>query len=286
MSRALTWLLCGMTGAFLLQFGAEVAPFQSQGNLTDLLVLSRDNLAAGRVWIFLTHGVLHDTTNILHVVVSLAGIFLLGRRLEPTYGTRTLLALFGASILVGGLVWLTVTHKDGASLVGATAGVYGLLAFYTLAEPQQEWRILVFFALPLKIRLRHLVAALAAVDLLGLLLVDLLQRPWPFEYAPAAHLGGLATGWACFRFLPRLLGTNQGDDLDADACTGPASMPAAGSFPAPRANAATGDNRPASATIRQQVDRILDKINREGLTALTEEERRTLDNARDLLNRR
>jgi len=42
----------------------------------------------------------------------------------------------------------------------------------------------------------------------------------------------------------------------------------------------------AGSSIREQVDGILDKINREGLTALTDEERRTLDNARHLINRR
>ena len=38
--------------------------------------------------------------------------------------------------------------------------------------------------------------------------------------------------------------------------------------------------------LRAEVDRILDKINSEGFGALTDEEKRLLDEARDLLSRR
>jgi hypothetical protein len=38
--------------------------------------------------------------------------------------------------------------------------------------------------------------------------------------------------------------------------------------------------------LRAEVDRILDKINSEGFGALTEDEKRRLDEARDLLSRR
>ena len=38
--------------------------------------------------------------------------------------------------------------------------------------------------------------------------------------------------------------------------------------------------------LRAEVDRILDKINSQGFGALTDEEKRVLDEARDLLSRR
>ena len=37
--------------------------------------------------------------------------------------------------------------------------------------------------------------------------------------------------------------------------------------------------------LQKEVDRILDKINKEGFGALSEEERSTLDKAKELLNR-
>jgi hypothetical protein len=40
------------------------------------------------------------------------------------------------------------------------------------------------------------------------------------------------------------------------------------------------------ADLRAEVDRILDKINSQGFGALTEEEKRRLDEAKDLLSRR
>jgi membrane associated rhomboid family serine protease len=279
----LTWLLCGMTGSFLLQFGAEIAPFQSGGRLVELLALSRENLLAGRVWTLLTHGMLHSTANILHVTVSLAGIFLLGRALEQSCGTRNTLLVLVSSTLVGGLVWILVSRDANASLIGATAGVYGLLACLTLAEPSREWRVLVFFAFPIRIRPRPLVAVLAATDAVGLL-IEVLNHPWPFAYAPSAHLGGLAAGWGCYRLLPHLSGNGPRSDRLNDSSTAPLES-ATSTYP----RSATDPVSPSPAggdDIRKQVDRILDKINREGLTALTDGERRTLDNARDLLNRR
>ena len=38
---------------------------------------------------------------------------------------------------------------------------------------------------------------------------------------------------------------------------------------------------PPSKTLRAEVDRILDKINEQGFGALTEEEKRTLDRAKE-----
>ena len=38
--------------------------------------------------------------------------------------------------------------------------------------------------------------------------------------------------------------------------------------------------------VRKEVDRILDKINRSGFGSLTDQEKKILDAARDLLNRR
>ena len=44
--------------------------------------------------------------------------------------------------------------------------------------------------------------------------------------------------------------------------------------------------RMGKADLRAEVDRILDKINSQGFGSLTDEEKRCLDQAKDLLNRR
>lgn len=283
LSRGLTWLLCGMTGAFLLQFGMELAPFNSGRDLAVTFAVTSDALAAGRMWTLLTHWLLHSTTNIFHVVFSIAGIFLLGRELEQTRGPRAPVVILGFSTLIGALTWLAVNHGANRSLIGSTAGVYGLLMFFTLSEPRRELQVLLFFAFPVSIRPRQLVAGLAVFDVIGLVLVDILDRPMPFEYAPSAHLGGLLAGWGCFRFLPHLLESGLRMPTKVEIAGSGDQVSDKSVPPAPNHVESVRSDREG---LRQQVDRILDKINREGLASLTDDERRTLDNARDLLNRR
>lgn len=283
LSKGLTWVLCGIVGAFVLQFGSEIAPFNPGRDLTSEFAVSREALAAGRWWTLLTYWLPHDTTNILHVASSLAGIFFLGRELERKHGTRTVFIILIISVFSGSFAWLTVHQGALGPLVGSTAGVYGLLSFLALSEPRRELRFLVLFTIPVCIRLRQLAASLVAVDLVGLLLVDILNHPLPFKYAPSGHLGGLLAGWICFRLPPHLLASR--GERQTNPEIGESSSPIAASS-APSNQNGPEPVHPAKEGIRQQVDRILDKINREGLAALTDEERRTLDNARELLNRR
>lgn len=156
-----------------------------------------------------------------------------------------------------------------AELIGATAGVYALLALAAGVLPDRGFSVLLLFLFPVSFRLRHLAWVLLAADGLAFLLQDILGRPLPFEYAAASHLGGMAAGWIAWRILrPR---TTAGP-----ARTEAEEPPAAGAISAPR----------TPAELRAEVDRVLDKINARGLGALTPDERRTLDEAKHLLNGR
>jgi hypothetical protein len=98
--------------------------------------------------------------------------------------------------------------------------------------------------------------------------------------APSAHLGGMAVGWIYFRFVHdaewRLLNRRVSVEL-------PRWMKR-------RQRMAAAPARPVSAgnrdEFRAEVDRILDKITSQGFGALTAEEKRVLDEARELLSKR
>ena len=92
--------------------------------------------------------------------------------------------------------------------------------------------------------------------------------------------GGMAAGWLYFRFVH-----NAQWRL---SCRRPAIELPRWMKRAPRAGAAAPAaqvNLTNRETLKAEVDRILDKINSEGFGALTEEEKRLLDEARDLLSR-
>lgn len=282
-ARTVTWIACALIGAFLLQFAGTTLPFERTSDFIASLAVSRDNLAAGRVWIFATHWLLHSTSNILHVTVVLAGLMLLGRELEEQYGPRPLTVVFGLSLVLGALAWLALNRREDSRLIGATAGIYGLLAFVALAQPRREVRFLLFFFFPIRFRPRQILMVLALFEFLAMVLVDFANQQWPFSYAASAHLGGLVTGWASFHYVRHSRERTSGGLTETDSVA-PILEPGADKVSkSQRAVAAIPASKPI---IREQIDRILDKINSQGMGALTPEERRTLDNARDLLNRR
>jgi hypothetical protein len=124
----------------------------------------------------------------------------------------------------------------------------------------------------------------AAVDLFGLLFYELRGVPSPFWNGHAANLGAMAVAVSFYFLHERYL--KYGGFTPAAAR--PAielphwlrKTPRAAKPPAYHVNLSNRDN------LRAEVDRILDKINSEGFGALTADEKRVLDEAKDLLSRR
>ena len=110
------------------------------------------------------------------------------------------------------------------------------------------------------------------------------------DVAHSAHLGGFAAGWLFFRFVHQ----REWKEPDRAATIElPAWMRRAKKAPAPvgayKVNLSSQTVEPSrmgKADLKVEVDRILDKINSQGFGALTDDEKRCLDQAKDLLNRR
>jgi hypothetical protein len=135
------------------------------------------------------------------------------------------------------------------------------------------------FFFPVNFRIRHLVYAVLAVDVLGLLFYEVSDARAPLGVTPSAHLGGMLAGWIYFRFFHVGNGWDRASGLSLPAWL---RWPRRANRPSKPAGAAPRSPLP----LRAEVDRILDKINSQGFGALTEEEKRVLDEAKDLLSRR
>ena len=98
--------------------------------------------------------------------------------------------------------------------------------------------------------------------------------------AHSAHLGGMLGGWLFFKYAlgrgPILKGARPKIKLPQWLKKRRPNAKTYGSF------SLNIDNR---QIVKEEVDRILDKINSEGFGSLNEEEKRILDSAKDLLNR-
>jgi hypothetical protein len=111
------------------------------------------------------------------------------------------------------------------------------------------------------------------------LLYEILGSPVPIDFSPSAHLGGMLFGWIYFRFFHANNGWDRVPSL---------RLPKWMKRREP-ANTARLDAKPnpgnSPRDLRAEVDRILDKITSRGFGALTEAEKRVLDEAKDMLNR-
>jgi membrane associated rhomboid family serine protease len=281
-SGVLPWLISLVVALFVVQN----LTFRLPGlgiSLERLLGLAPAGIRAGHVWTLLTYGFLHSTGNLLQIVAYLVVVYLAGREVIPLMGTRRFVGLYASSLVAGGLLWTAVHWNQSDTLLGASAAVWALIVVYACFFPNREVNLLVFFVLPVTFRPKFLALGLLAIDLCGLVFYEILRLPFPFYAAHSAHLGGMAAGWIYYRYvhesnwslsspgaeidLPRWMKQRQASKTE----------PAAASF-----SVNLGDR----GSLRAEVDRILDKINSLGFASLSADEKRVLDEARDLISRR
>lgn len=173
-------LMFAVAICFALQ---EIASFHLQFPVGEYFGLSAEGLRHGRVWQLLTFQFLHG--GLLHLAGNMLGLWFFGRVVEERLGTNHFVKLYflcgvAGGVLQAGLGFIWPKYF-GAETFGASAGVLGLLAAFTLLEPDAT--ILVFFVLPIKARyilwIELGIAALFTVV------------PTDPGIAHAAHLGGI-----------------------------------------------------------------------------------------------
>ncbi|MEO7599474.1 MAG: rhomboid family intramembrane serine protease [Opitutus sp.] len=280
-TSAVTWLISAIVAVFVLQF-VFLRWFSLGDSLENALALTVSNLKAGRVWTVVTYSLLHSTGNLLHIVGNLLGLYFIGRVLEPLIGSRRFLWLFGAAVVSGAGLWLA-THwqVSGGVAMGASAGVAGLFVVYACCYPNQPVTFLLFFILPVTLKPKYVAIAFLVMELIGFAFYEVMHTASPFGagIAHSAHLGGILAGWIYFRYVHE---TNwrlrSADDVEL-----PRWMKKKPKAVVPVVTTLDLTKR---EDLRAEVDRILDKINSSGFGSLTSDEKRLLDDAKDLLSRR
>src|SRR2546428_2545252 len=146
-------------------------------------------LALARPWTFLTYMFLH--AGLLHLAFNLLALFVFGPPVEERMGSRAFLGYYllcglgGAALSFALMLLRPVDH-----IVGASAGVYGVMLAFAWFWPNQPIYV---FPFPEPVPIKWLVTFAVAVSLiLGLL-------PGSNGVAHLAHLGGFATGFLCLK---------------------------------------------------------------------------------------
>jgi len=117
-----TYILLGLT---LLLFGIQIVAELLTG-IDWLFVLGgkiNQFILVGQIWRLITPAFLHS--NLMHIAFNMYALFILGRRIESTYGHGRFLLLYFLSALGGNV--LSFVLSDANSL-GASTAIFGLLA--------------------------------------------------------------------------------------------------------------------------------------------------------------
>jgi len=211
------------------------------------------------IWQLATAALLH-AQGMWHLLLNCIIIFFFGRIVEQRLGMkRYLLFCLGATVTASlfYLLW-GVLRTDLHPMLGASGLGMGLLALAALWYPHMT--VLLFFVLPMPLWI--LAIALLVIELLQALSAD-------SNIAHTAHLGGALYGWIYYRYGARIDSLFRAIDRNSNE----------------RRRKKERRRAEEEQELRCRLDLILDKVNKEGMPALSDEERRFLKRASARLRR-
>ena len=229
-----------------------------------------------------------------HLAANMYALYLFGPRLEEAWGTRRFLRFYGFCALAGLLAHAALV-RDGSTLFGASAPVFGVMIAYAMSWPTDE--MFVLGVIPM--RAWTTVWTLIGLNIgVGIYLTG--GTELRFEYL--VQLAGAIGGWAFMRTpgAPSLEQLRQRVSRVPDAEDPPRPIPR--SQPRGRERDDTDEIVQRSRAIiarqtgtprasgakrsearHEDLNRVLDKISATGIDSLTADERRTLEDMARLL---
>jgi membrane associated rhomboid family serine protease len=142
-------------------------------------------------WQLVTYSFLHGS--LLHLGFNMLAVWMFGGELERVWGPRRLATAYFASVITGAVMQLMVgaMFGEGGPVIGASAGVFGLLLAYALVFPNR--RIMPLFP-PIPMPARVFVLLYAVLELIFGVTGTV------SGVAHFAHLGGLIGGLLVYKY--------------------------------------------------------------------------------------
>jgi membrane associated rhomboid family serine protease len=291
----------GMTPAVTTLVAANLVVFALQfltSRTFDLVgwgaFIPYNGFAKFELWRFVSYMFLHDPRSMFHIFFNMFALWMFGPRIEEIWGRRIFLIYYFVCGIGGALLYgaFSILGMDARTeMIGASGAVYGLLLAFGVTYPNQI--ILLFFIIPL--RAKYAVLVFGGIELMSAMAS---ASRGGGQIAHLAHLGGMAFGWLFLLWatggrlgrIPRVPPWGHGRRAAGEYGRSPrrdASL--SGWWRAWRTRLrikvvdgkrqTRGGNGEVSLADRERVDRILEKISREGLKSLTDEEQDVLRRA-------
>lgn len=203
---------------------------------------------------------------LFHILINMFILWMFGTEIELTWGTGRFFKYYFLTGIAGGIFTVMFQPNSPVPTIGASAAIYGILVAYALLFPNRM--IYLYFLFPIKVKY-------AVIMFVGLeFLASFSSRPDGIGHW--AHLGGAAVGFLYLKLdwrlrrITRIFSVRQW----------------LSGFRYRRKNRKLEKNRQRTEEIMRRVDEILDKINEVGIENISEEERRFLGDASDILSKK
>jgi membrane associated rhomboid family serine protease len=194
------------------------------------------------IWRSVTSLLLHGGTG--HILWNMLFLGFAGSRLEPHIGTRAFVRLYLAAGLVGSTSTLFYAHSS----IGASGAINGVLVALAVFMPD----VIILFMMLIPMKIKWVVTILIGIDLLNVIGGD------GGATDSAAHLLGAATGFAIAFVGPRYV------------------APWLDRRRSERLQRAAERRREEIQDEERELDRLLEKIAKDGMPSLSEAERKFL----------
>jgi len=210
-----------------------------------------------RPWTLVTYQFLHGGLG--HLFFNMLSLFFFGPRLEAKLGSRKFITLYLLSGITGALI--SIPFSPGIFIIGASGAVFGVLLGFARYWPRDQ--ILIWGVLP--VEARWMVVGMTALSL------------WSGfggsggGIAHFAHLGGFLGGFLYLRWIE-----THTPQMEWQKKLKPKTSPLE-TATAALARWSRIRRDELHEVNRAELDRILDKISRSGMSSLTPADREFLD---------
>lgn len=246
-------------GIFLLQYMSPILTYYMAFVPAEILL---------RPWTIISYMFAHG--GFWHLFWNMLGLFFFGPPLESRWGSREFLKFYFICGMGGAA--LSFLFAFNAPIIGASAAVYGVMLAFAMNWPDAP--IYIWGILPIKAK--FLVAVLAVFSIMSMV------GEGGGNIAHAAHLGGFAAAFLYLKFSGpggafsgmrkmvnrqklKVVSTDREQPKTPAARTGPPSGAA-------RRRALGEEDK-----LLDELDRVLEKISTQGMSSLTPQERKLLD---------
>lgn len=250
--RSIKTLLITTLAVYILQ----ILPFLRDLILNWGSLIPLPAFTQGQIWRFFTYIFLHDPSSPFHILFNMLMLWMFGVEIEELWGARRFTIFYLICGAGSGLFSFFSLFSPIASItpvIGASGAVLGVLTIYAWYYPHRQ--VLLFFVIPVNIRLVVLGAAI--ISFTGAFASSGIV-------SHITHLGGIIVALLYIKLHPLM--TQWYDNiisgyLERDRRRQRAAEVARERF------------------FEEKVDPILEKISRQGMQALTMQERKILKDA-------